>query len=103
MCKLQFLDKHLVTLLTVAVLVAMLFATSGCGAVDGLAADVAGTANALREWTAPLEARAREKDNERSVKWATIYRMQQEDFEEIGYDPKKLPKLAGFLKFGNKK
>ena len=103
MCKLQFLNKHLATLLTVVVLVAMLFATSGCGAADGLMQDVAGTANALREWTAPLEARAREKDNERNVKWATIYRMQQEDFAAIGHDPKALPKLSGFLKFGNKK
>lgn len=102
MCKLEFLDKHLVSLLTVVVLIGILFATSGCGAVNGLMADVAGTANSLREWTAPLEARAREKDNEKSAKWVTIYNMQQEDFKEIGHDPKALPELPKFLKFGKK-
>lgn len=99
MCKLQFLDKHLVPLLTVVILVGILFATSGCGVVDGALQDIAGTANALREISKPLEERARAKDAERNAKWLTIWQMQQEDYKEIGHEPKKLPK---FLRFGKK-
>ncbi len=91
MCKLEFLDKHLISLVKLAVLALVLFAMTGCGAVDGLMEDVAGTANALRKYTAPLEAKARAKDVEESAKWLAIWQTKQDAYAKIGYNPYAFP------------
>ena len=88
---LDYVEKHLVSLVVVVVLVAIMVATSGCGAVDGLVGDVAGTATALRKWTAPLAAKARANDAEENAKWLTVWQAEQSAFAAIGYDPYAFP------------
>ena len=91
MCKLEFLDKHLVSLLTVIVLVGMLFATSGCRTLDAACEDAAGTFTLLREVTAPLANKAGRKDADRNAKWLLIYQAKRDGLATIGYDPEEMP------------
>ncbi len=91
MCKLEFLDKHLISLVKLAVLALVLVAMTGCGAVDGLMEDVAGTATSLRKWTAPMVERARAKDAEQDAKWLSIWQAEQNAYATIGYDPTAFP------------
>ena len=91
MCKLEFLDKHLISLVKLAVLVLVLFAMTGCGAVDGFMEDVAGTATSLRRWTAPMAQKARANDVEESAKWLSIWQAEQNAYAGIGYNPTAFP------------
>ncbi len=91
MCKLEFLDKHLISLVKLAVLTLVLCAMTGCGAVDGLMEDVAGSANSLRKWTAPMEARARANDAEESAKWLSLWQAKQVAYAKLGYNPTAFP------------
>ena len=89
---LVFLDKHLVSLAILAVLVVILFATTGCRALDGALEDVAGTATALRKITAPLAAKADEKDAEQNAKWLLVWQAEQNAYATIGHNPTAFPK-----------
>lgn len=88
---LLFLDKHLISLVKLAVLAMVLFAMTGCGAVDALMEDVAGTATSLRKWTAPMAARARAKGAEEDAKWLALWQAEQVAYAKLGYDPIAFP------------